>query len=137
MATATTNLDAKRYGRLLARELPHAIETEEENDRALVRVAQLLAKGDARTPEELALSRLLVVLIEAFETEKYSLKQAAPHEILAELMRQHGVKQADLVPTIGSKGHVSDVLSGKKPISRKAAVLLARRFRITPDLFLA
>jgi len=75
-------------GRLLAREFPLAIETEEENDRALARVAELLAKGDARTPEEIALSRLLVVLIEAFETVKYSREQAAPHEILAELMRR-------------------------------------------------
>src|SRR5262245_56441499 len=137
MATAITDVDEKRYGRLLARTLPRAIETEEENERALAQVAELLAKGDARTPEEVALTRLLVVLIEAYESAAYSRQQAKPHEILAELMRQHGLKQTDLVPIIGSKGHVSDVLSGKKAISRKAAVRLAEKFAVTPDLFLA
>src|SRR5262245_13802515 len=119
MATAITGVDEKRYARLLARALPRAIETEQENERALAQVAELLAKGDARTPEEVALTRLLVVLIEAFERATYSWERAEPHEILAELIREHGLKQTDLAPLIGSKGHVSDVLSGKKAISRK------------------
>ncbi len=137
MATASTNLAPKTYGRLLARTLPHIIETEEQNEAALGQVHQLLEKGEARVPEERELTRLLVLLVEDFERRAYTWRRAEPQDVLAELMRQHDLKQADLVPLIGSKGHVSDVLGGKKSISRKVAVRLAERFHVTPDLFLA
>lgn len=137
MATAITNLNYKVYGRLLARTLPHVVETEEENEEVLGQVHRLLEKGEGRSPEERVLTRLLVLLVEDFERRTYTWKRAAPHEVLAELMHQHDLKQADLVPLIGSKGHVSDVLGGKKSISRKVAVRLAERFHVTPDIFLA
>jgi HTH-type transcriptional regulator / antitoxin HigA len=137
MATAIANLDAKAYGRLLARALPHVVETEEENEEVLGQIHRLLEKGEGRSPEERVLTRLLVLLVEDFERRAYTWRRAEPHEVLGELMRQHELKQADLVPLIGSKGHVSDVLSGKKSISRKVAVRLAERFHVTPDIFLA
>lgn len=136
MATANTHLDAKVYGRLLARTLPHVIETEEENDEVLGHLHRLLEKGEGRSPEERVLTRLLVLLVEDFERRAYTWTRAEPHEVLAELIQQHDLKQADLVPLIGSKGHVSDVLGGKKSISRKVAVRLAERFQVTPDIFL-
>ena len=136
MATATTDLDPKVYGRLLARTLPHVIETEGDNEAMLAALHRLLEKGEERSFEERVLTRLLVLLVEDFEHRTYSWKHAAPLEVLDELMREHGLRQADLVPLIGSKGHVSDVLSGKKSISRRVAFRLAGRFRVTPDLFL-
>ena len=41
-------VDAKKYGRLLARSLPAVVETEAENDRLLGIVERLMGKGGAK-----------------------------------------------------------------------------------------
>jgi antitoxin component HigA of HigAB toxin-antitoxin module len=89
---ANTRLNPRKYGRLLARTLPKAIETEDENDRMLEVVNEIMAKGeDQVTPEEDALLELLFTLIEKFEDEHYQLNASTPHSILRELMEARGV----------------------------------------------
>jgi HTH-type transcriptional regulator/antitoxin HigA len=55
-----------------------------------------------------------------------------PAEALAILMKQQGLRQADLVGTVGSRGLASDILGGRRGISKAAAVRLARRFGVEP-----
>lgn len=50
-------VDEKRYGRVLAKALPAVIQTEKENERALVQIKALMDKGDGRTSEEDSLRR--------------------------------------------------------------------------------
>lgn len=73
-----TDLDAKAYGRLLARALPRVVETEEENEEVLAQIHRLLQKGEERSPEEHELTRLLVLLVEDFERRTYTWKSAQP-----------------------------------------------------------
>jgi HTH-type transcriptional regulator/antitoxin HigA len=47
-----------------------------------------------------------------------------------------GLKNKDLEPIIGSKGHVSDVLSGKREITLKMAQKLKTYFSIPAEIFL-
>ena len=61
----------------------------------LTLVEQLMTKGDSLTPEEGELLRLLGKLIADFEKEFYHLEDAAPHEVLKELMDARGLKQSD------------------------------------------
>ncbi len=69
-AAANRVLNPKKYGQLLARALPKAIETEKENERALEIVDELMSKGEkSLTVEESALLKLLVGLIEKFEED--------------------------------------------------------------------
>ena len=64
-ALAENRLDERKYGRLLARTLPRAIETESDYERSLEEVNRLMSKGeDALTPEENALLELLFTLVE-------------------------------------------------------------------------
>ncbi len=52
-ALAENRLDERKYGRLLARTLPRAIETESDYERSLDEVNRLMSKGeDHLTPEE-------------------------------------------------------------------------------------
>jgi HTH-type transcriptional regulator/antitoxin HigA len=51
-------------------------------------------------------------------------------------MKERGVKAKDLEPIIGSKGHVSAVLSGKRDITLKMAQKLKNYFNIPPEVFL-
>ena len=66
----TLTFDQTTYRNLLAEVTPVAIETEEEYERAL-KLVEKLTFAKNRTPEEQALQKLLVILIEAYETKNY------------------------------------------------------------------
>ncbi|MGB7709503.1 MAG: hypothetical protein WBL95_08180 [Microcoleus sp.] len=62
--------DRATYSNLLAEIAPKVIETEDEYDRLLV-IAERLTFAKNSTPEERILYKLLVTLIEVYETENY------------------------------------------------------------------
>lgn len=126
--------DRATYSNLLAEIAPRAIETQEEYDRLLA-VAERLTFAKKLTPEERALYKLLVTLIEVYETENYPI-ESEPHEILQHIMESSGTRQADLVGIIGSSGVVSEVVNGKRAISKAQAKALGDYFKISPSLFI-
>ncbi len=126
--------DGATYSNLLAEIAPRAIETQEEYDRLLA-VAERLTFAKNRTPEERVLYKLLVTLIEVYETENYPI-ESEPHEILQHIMESSGTRQADLVGIIGSSGVVSEVVNGKRAISKAQAKALGNYFKISPSLFI-
>jgi HTH-type transcriptional regulator / antitoxin HigA len=138
MGSLTESIDLKRYGRLLAKALPRIITTEEENERALAIVESMLQKGERNmTPEQDALLDLLTNLIRDYEASAYpARKRTKPHEMVAFLLEQRGLKAADLWPVIGSKGRVSEILTGKRSISKEQAKKLAEFFRVGVELFI-
>ena len=98
----TLTLNRETYLQLLnsVSIIPKIIETEVEYEDYLAIAEQLLAKRDQRTPEETALFRLLVKLIEDYEKQVYSLDDwgdLAPYEILQHLLESSGQKQVDLI----------------------------------------
>jgi len=116
--------------------LPVRIETEEENNRMLLEARKLIEKGDNLTPEEETLLKLLVHLIQEFEQKFYHIGEATPHEVLRELMAARGLKQRDLWHLFGSKGVASEVVNGKRGISKAQAKALAEFFHVSPELFI-
>jgi HTH-type transcriptional regulator/antitoxin HigA len=134
--TAAPKINPLRYGRLLAKVLPVRIETEEENERLLRETERLIDKGDSRTPEEDTLLNLLVHLVQQFERDFYHLGGAAPHEILRELMAARDLKQSDLLHIFKSKGIASEVVNGKRAISKAQAKALAEFFHVSAELFI-
>jgi HTH-type transcriptional regulator / antitoxin HigA len=79
---------------------------------------------------------LLVVLIERFESERYTLPAATPAEVLRELMEARGMTLANLAAIIGSKGVASEMLSGKRGLSKANIKRLAEHFGVSPVVFL-
>ncbi len=134
--TAAAEINPLRYGRLLAKVLPVRIETEEENERLLRETEKLIDKGARRTPEEDTLLKLLVQLIQQFERDFYHLGGAAPHEILKELMAARSLKQSDLLHIFKSKGVASEVINGKRGVSKAQAKALAEFFHVSAELFI-
>ncbi len=111
------------------------IETEQEYERAL-KVAEKLTFAKNLTPEQMALYKLLVLLIEAYETENYPMDKSEPCEILQHIMEASGTRQSDLVGIIGSSGVVSEVVNGKRSISKAQAKALGEHFKVSPSLFI-
>jgi HTH-type transcriptional regulator / antitoxin HigA len=137
MSTITIDLDTKRYGRLLAKALPTVIKSEDENNRMLETIEGLMVKGeDKLTPEEDALLDLLLDLVHDFEEKQYPLHASPPDQMVAFLLEQRGLKPSDLWPVLGSKGRVSEILSGKRAISKDQARKLATFFRVGVELFI-
>jgi len=123
------------YRHLLAEVVPLPIETEEEYERIL-KLVEKLTFQKKRTNEEQVLHKLLVVLIEAYETENYPMEQSTPHEILKHIMEASGTLQTDLVGIIGSSSVVSEIVNGKCSISKEQAKALGEYFKVSPSLFI-
>jgi HTH-type transcriptional regulator/antitoxin HigA len=134
MALATINETA--YGKLLARTLPRVIKTTEENDRMIAELEKLDTRGRPLTPEEENLAELMTLLVRQFEETKYPLGHADPIDALRILMEDHGFRQRDLIPVFGSSSVVSDVLNGKRSISKAHARKLAEFFHVPASLFI-
>ena len=130
------SLDPKRYARLLSATLPTIIETEEQNEHYLGVVEELMRKGEDIAPEEEMLLNLLSLLISEFERKFYQIRKAPPLDVLKELMAANQLKQTDLMPIFGSKGIISEVLSGKRGISKEKAKALADYFHISAEAFI-
>ena len=131
----TLTFNKNDYSNLLSQYVPQVIETEAEYDRALA-IAEKLTFAKNRTPEEKALHKLIVTVIEAYETENYPMEESTPHDILQHLMESSGTRQIDLVGIIGSSGVVSEVVNGKRSISKAQAKALAEYFKVLPSLFI-
>lgn len=129
-------MDPARYRRLLSQTMPVIIETEEENERMLKVIEKLMEKGEHLSPEEEKLLKLLTKLVEDFEERYYHPRDATPLEVLHHLMESRGTKQTHLWEVFGSKGIASEVLNGKRGISKSHARALADYFHVPADLFI-
>ena len=56
--------------------------------------------------------------------------------MLAFFMEQRGLSQKDLWPVLGSKSHVSEILSGKPSISKAQAKKLSALFHTGVEFFI-
>ncbi|MBZ5728520.1 MAG: helix-turn-helix domain-containing protein [Acidobacteriia bacterium] len=130
-----TTVDDKKYGKLLAKTRPKVIETEGEFDRMVALLEDLSIPERDLTPEEEILASLLEKLIADYD-DKVELPEVPPHEMVRYLMEQRGLKQADLVPVIGSRAQVSDLVNGNRGISKAQAKRLAEFFGISVELFI-
>jgi HTH-type transcriptional regulator / antitoxin HigA len=131
----TLTFDPQTYSSLLSDTLPQAIETEAEYDRLLVLTEELMAKKQARTPEEEALYKLLFILIEAYEQQEYPMPTSNPHQVLQHIMEVSGTSMTDLETWL-SCADVEPILAGRQSLTIQQAEVLADRFKVEPDLFL-
>jgi HTH-type transcriptional regulator/antitoxin HigA len=117
--------------------LPFVIQTEEQYNQALAIAEQLFFKQNPNELEEQILD-VWEVLIEIYEEARFQPGSAStPVSILQTLMEARSLIQADLVRAgIGSSGIVSEILNGKRQISKKQAKKLAGFFSVSADLFI-
>lgn len=123
------------YRSLLSEELPRAIHNDREHRRYLARVEELLDRKKRSVAEERYLE-LLTVLIERYEDEHHAIVAPDPLAALRELMLAKGISQADLSQLLGSSGIASEVLSGKRALSKMHIKKLSEIFNVSTDLFI-
>lgn len=79
---------------------------------------------------------LLLVLIKDYEDRHVKIPKVDPVEVIKLKMEEKGIKAKDLEPIIGSKGHVSSILSGRREITLKMAQKLKDYFQLPAEIFL-
>ena len=90
-----------------------------------------------RTPAEEAYLGALTDLVEVYEDVHVMIPPISGVEALRYLMEENGLSQADLVPQFGSASIVSEVLAGKRRLALAHIQLLAARFGLPSDVFMA
>lgn len=119
--------------------LPSVITNDEELERMTEEANRLVTKGikeNELSPEEDTLLELLSDLIESYEDEHYPIPESSPTEMLKFLMEDRELKQSDLLPIFGSSGITSEVVNGKRSISKTQAKKLAEYFKVSVEVFI-
>ena len=135
-ARPAAKLNRRKYVELLAQAVPTVITTDKEYDRIVAIVDRLAVKRDASFEEE-RLLELLSTLIEVYENEHCPIPDAPPHVMIQQFMLDRGLRQADLVPVLGSRSLVSEVVNGKRKPSKMQVKNLGEFFGVSPQLFLS
>lgn len=128
----------KTYGTLLADALPGIIESDAEYDRIEEIFNKLISKGEENlSPEEDRLFGLLANLLEEYESRTLEpLPDLSPREIVTVLMRENNLKQTDMADIFGTQSVVSEVLMGKREITKQQAKKLAGKFAMKIEAFI-
>ncbi len=112
------------------------IKNRTDYDEALSAVETLLDLDPSHgTPEDEKLE-LLKVLIKDYEARNFQFVPPTPIEAIKFRMEQQSLTQRDLIPYIGSRSKVSEVLSGKRPLTISMIRALHSGLGIPADVLL-
>ncbi len=110
------------------------IKTESECAIALARIEKLMdAKGNTPQGDEL---ELLTLLVHEYEEKVFPIDKPNPVAAIRFRMEQQGLGPEDLVPLLGSRSRVSEVLSGRRNLSLRMIRNLVARLSIPAEVLL-
>lgn len=110
------------------------LNTEEQYQAAIARILNIF-QAEEGTPEADELA-LLLVLVKDYEDRNVQLPTVDPIDVIKIKMEEQGIRAKDLEHIIGSKGHVSSVLSGRRELTLKTAKRLREFFNLPAELFM-
>jgi HTH-type transcriptional regulator/antitoxin HigA len=112
------------------------IRNERDYDAAIKRLNELLDEiGDNERHPLYSLLDTLGTLIHAYEERHHPMPKSTGADMLRFFMEEHGLNQSDL-SDIGSQGVVSEILNGKRELNVRQIRLLAKRFQVSPAVFI-
>ncbi len=77
----------------------------------------------------------IIPFIEGYEKKEFIMEPATPEDMLRFLMEQNSLTQYDLVDELGGQSVVSEILNGKRKLTREHIERLSKRFHINPASF--
>jgi HTH-type transcriptional regulator/antitoxin HigA len=134
-ASARKPLNSELYAGLFRNALPLPPRSETDNHRLIGLLAALDEREDLNAEEE-AFAELLAIVIEDFEDRHYSLPAVPPEEALRALMEDRGLKHKDIAAIVGNKGLTTEILAGRRKISKDVAKRLAESLRVPVEILL-
>jgi HTH-type transcriptional regulator/antitoxin HigA len=110
------------------------IKTEAQYKKAIKRTIEIF-QATPGNPEADELD-LLLVLVKDYEDKHIVLPDLDPIDAIKLKMEERGLKAKDLEPLIGTKGHVSSILSGRRELTLKMAQKLKDYLQLPSDVFM-
>ncbi|MDR2206265.1 MAG: transcriptional regulator [Flavobacteriaceae bacterium] len=110
------------------------LKTEKDYNKANKRLMEIF-HAEPDTPEDDELG-VLILLIKDYDEKHYALPEISALEAIKYRMQEWGLKNKDLEPIIGSKSHVSSILSGRRELTLKTAKRLKEYFKLPAEVFL-
>lgn len=114
-----------------------AIQTPKQYERTVALMNRLLdVVGENERHPLAGLLDLVGDLVSAYESREHTVPDAEPREVLRLLMEQNDLTQDDLRAELGGQPVVSAIINGKRQINARQAKALARRFGVSPAVFI-
>jgi HTH-type transcriptional regulator/antitoxin HigA len=107
-----------------------------EYEEALSEVRRLVEANPPESSPEAERLRVLALLVETYEQERFPIEAPTPLEAIRFRMVEQGLSQRDLEPFIGSKSKVSEILGGKLGLTLRMIRGLHRGLGIPADVLL-
>jgi HTH-type transcriptional regulator/antitoxin HigA len=77
----------------------------------------------------------VIPFVERYEKGEFRIGRVTPEEVLRFLIEQHDLSQYDLAKELGGQPVVSEILRGKRKLTREHIERLSKRFGVTPATF--
>lgn len=116
---------------------PSVIKNYDQYKNVLQEAEQLVARDPAAGTSEANRLELLTVLVEDFERRHFAMPSPDPIDAIEHRMGEQGLRQKDLVPLLGSRSRVSEVLARKRPLTVQMIRALNTGLGIPVDALLA
>ena len=125
------------YFQLVRRFPLRPIRTDGELDQAIAVVNLLIDKGEL-TPGEDDYLDVLGDLVEKYEAEVHPMPPVSDAEMLRHLIEARETTQAKVSAATGvAESTISEILGGRRGLSRRHIEALARHFQVSPAIFLS
>ena len=109
------------------------VRTEADCKKAKARISTLISRTDQASLDELD---ILSTLVEQYERKHFAIESPTPLGAIRFRMQQAGLKPRDLEPFIGTRSRVSEVFSGKRPLSLDMIRALNRNLGIPAEVLI-
>lgn len=124
------------YTDLLVQYVPRVIRDDQEHRRALCKIDELMAIENP-TEDQQNILDLLVETVERYEEQKLPTPDLSPHELLDHLIEVRNITKAELARSTSiCRSSLTDIVAGRRAISKTNAVKLADYFGVNPALFI-
>ena len=113
------------------------IKTKKQYQEYLGWVDEMFEKKIKKGTKEGDTLEVILILVKSYEDQHYNIPVPDPIEVLKLKMKEKGIKNKDLVGLLGSKSHVSNILSKRKILTLENAKILHKELGVSADVLLA
>jgi len=111
------------------------IKTEKDYQEALKRLEEIFdAPIDSQESEE---ADILAILVDEYEKQNYPIKTPDPIDAIKIRMEELNLRQVDLIPEIGGKSRVSEILNRKRRLTVGMIRKLTKKLNLSADILVS